>query len=195
MTTLLSSALRAREVYELLTALVVPRPIAWVSTQDGAHTNLAPFSYFTGLGSDPPMVTLGISDKRDGSHKDTLRIAKKTGVLCINLVEEHDAVRMNASSRELPPEQSEIDALGIETEPCTSIPCVRVKSSRAALECKLVEAHRYGNKVKVNLMVCEVIAFYVHGAIVDFPHDVHPVSRLGKSWYARLGERFSLERP
>jgi len=139
--------LHPRDAYALLTALIVPRPIAWVSTKDAqGRTNLAPFSYFNGVGSDPPMVTISISDRRDGTFKDTVRIAKETGVLCINLVEEHDADRMNASSAELPPHASEIDALAIETEPCTAIDCVRVKSSRAAFECKLVDHHRYGNR-------------------------------------------------
>lgn len=204
---LLSSSLRPREAYDLLTSLIVPRPIAWVSTVDAAgRTNLAPFSYFTGLGSDPPMVTLAIADHpaRDGHEprpKDTSRIGRETGFLCINLVEEHDAEAMNESSREYPPEQSEIDALGIATLPCASIPGVRVASARAALECKLVDVHRYGARVKVNLVVCEVLAFHVDDAILEpgtkhaSPERVRPVARLGQGFYARLGERFSLVRP
>lgn len=202
-----SSSLRPREAYDLLTSLIVPRPIAWVSTVDeNGHTNLAPFSYFTGLGSDPPMVTLAIADHpaRDGAEprpKDTTRIARRTGFLCINLVEEPDVEVMNASSREYPPDESEIDALGVPTVPCTSIPGVRVKSARAALECKLVDVHGYGARVRVNLMVCEVLGFHVDDAILEpgstraSPSLVRPVCRLGQSWYARLGERFSLVRP
>ena len=186
-----------RDAYALLTSLVVPRPIAWVSTKDFAgRTNLAPFSYFNGLCSDPPLVTIGIANRRDGTFKDTVRIAEETGVLCINLVEEHDAARMNASSAEMPPHTSEIDALGIETEPCTVIDGVRVKSSRAALECKLVDRHEYGRKIKVNLCVCEVVAFHVDDSIVDGrPQGLKPVARLGGHWYAKLGELFELERP
>lgn len=197
-----SSSLKAREAYDLLTSLVVPRPIAWVSTQDAAgRTNLAPFSYFTGLGSTPPMVTLGIADLRDGRPKDTLRIARESGVLCINLVEEHDAERMNATSAEYPPEVSEIEALGIATLPCESVPGVRVASARAALECRLIDVHRYGDKVKVNLVVCEVVAFHVADELLEpgtrhaSPAEIRPVSRLGKAWYATLGERFALDRP
>lgn len=186
--------LHPRDAYALLTSLIVPRPIAWVSTMDEAgHTNLAPFSYFTGLGSDPPMLTLGIGDKKDGP-KDTLRIARATGVLCVNLVEEHDAVRMNASSREYPSEVSELDALAIETTACTAIRGVRVTSSRAALECKVLDVHSYGAKVKVNLVVCEVLCFHRDEAI-ESDDDVKPIARLGGPRYAKLGERFSLERP
>lgn len=201
-----SSALRPRQAYDLLTSLVVPRPIAWVSTRDATgHVNLAPFSYFTGLGSDPPMVTLGISDHRDGRAKDTLRIARDTGVLCISLVEEHDVERMNATSVELPSEVSEPVALGIEMQACAEIPCARVATARAALECRLVDVHAYGRQVRVNLLVCEVVAFHLdetlldeddaEGAVRASPHRVQPVSRLGQTWYARLGERFALVRP
>ncbi len=192
--TLLARDVHPRDAYALLTSLIVPRPIAWVSTMDAqGHTNLAPFSYFTGLGSDPPMLTLGIGDKKDGP-KDTLRIARASGVLCVNLVEEHDAVRMNASSREYPPEESEIDALAIETVPCTAIAGVRVKSSRAAFECKVLDVHTYGSKLKVNLVVCEVVCFH-HDEAIHSDDDVQPIARLGGPRYAKLGERFSLERP
>jgi flavin reductase (DIM6/NTAB) family NADH-FMN oxidoreductase RutF len=193
------ASLRPREIYDLLTSLIVPRAIAWVSTRDSSgHTNLAPFSYFTGLGSDPPMITIGIANRRDGARKDTLRLAKETGVMCVNLVEEHDASRMNASSGEVPADVSEIDLLGIETEECHSIPCVRVKSSRAALECKLVDVHEYGNKVRVNLVVAEVIHFAIADELNDVDsraNAIHPVARLQGSWYAKLGDRFQLERP
>ena len=85
---LAADALHVRDVYALMTSLVVPRPIGWVSTQDASGcANLAPFSYFSALGSDPPMLTLGIADKR-GTAKDTLRNIRDTGVFCVNLVEE-----------------------------------------------------------------------------------------------------------
>lgn len=201
-----ASALRPRDCYALLTSLIVPRPIAWVSTMDGAgRTNLAPFSYFTGLGSDPPMITLGIAQRRDGSDKDTVRLARDTGVLCVNLVEEHDAERMNATSADLPPGESEIDRLGIATAPCVAIAGVRVASARAALECNVLDLHRYGRKVAVTLVVAEVVHFYVDDALRDptaaeappaaAPNLIRPLARLGDRFYARLGERLRLERP
>lgn len=194
MRSLLASDVAPRDAYALLTALIVPRPIAWVSTTDQhGHTNLAPFSYFTGLGSDPPMLTLAIGDKRD-VPKDTLRIARATGVLCVNLVEEHDAEPMNASSADYPAEVSEFDALTIATLPCTVITGVRVASARAAMECRVVDVHRYGAQVKVNLVVCEVVCFHLDEAMVD-DSDIKPVARLGGPRYAKLGERFALERP
>lgn len=201
-----ASTLRARDCYALLTSLIVPRPIAWVSTMDDVgHTNLAPFSYFSGLGSDPPMITLAIAQRKDGTDKDTMRLARATGVLCVNLVEEHDAERMNASSAALPPGDSELERLGIATVPCVAIRGLRVASARAALECRLVDVHHYGRKVAVNLLVAEVAHFHVHDALLDggaegsppaaSPHAIRPLSRLGERWYARLGERRSMPRP
>jgi flavin reductase (DIM6/NTAB) family NADH-FMN oxidoreductase RutF len=201
-----ASSLRSRDCYALLTSLIVPRPIAWVSTMDATGaTNLAPFSYFTGLGSDPPMVTLGIAQRRDGTDKDTVRIARATGVLCINLVEEHDAERMNASSAELPAGHSEIDALRIATMPCAAIAGVRVASARAALECRLVDVHRYGRRVAVNLLVAEVVHFFVADGLLSdrvegaplaaSPDAIRPLARLGDRFYAKLGERVQMQRP
>ena len=197
-----SSSLRPREAYELLTSLIVPRPIAWVTTMNAAgETNLAPFSYFQGLASDPPLVTIAISDRKGGTPKDTLRLARESGGLCIHLVEEPDLARMNATSADYPPGTSEIDALHIETVPCTAIPGRRVTSARAALECRLVDVHRYGQGTQVNLVVAQVVHFHVHDSLLDgtekraSPHAIQPVSRLGGAFYAQLGERIALERP
>lgn len=200
-----ASALQPRDAYALLTSLVVPRPIAWVSTvDDDGHVNLAPFSFFNGLGSDPPMVTLGLVTRRDGSDKDTLRLVQKTGFCCVHLVEEHDLERMNLTSAELPPDESEATHFDIATVPCARIPGVRIASSRAALECRLVDVHRYGRKQRVALVVLEVVAFHLDDAIVvdaaaTPPRvdgaQVRPVARLGGDAYALLGERVQRGRP
>lgn len=201
-----ASSLRSRDCYALLTSVIVPRPIAWVSTvDDEGRANLAPFSYFSGLGSDPPMITLAVAQRRDGSDKDTVRLARRTGALCVNLVEEHDAERMNATSAELPPGDSEIERFGIATVPCAAIPGVRVASARAALECRLVDVLRYGRRVAVNLVVAEVVHFFVHDELAEpaapgappsaRAEAIRPLARLGDRWYARLGQRVPMPRP
>jgi flavin reductase (DIM6/NTAB) family NADH-FMN oxidoreductase RutF len=199
--------LSARDRYALMTSVVVPRPIAWVTTKDATgHTNLAPFSYFTGLGSDPAMITLGIALRIDGSEKDTLRIARETGVFCINLVEEHHIDLMNQSSGDYPAETSEIEILSLDTHPCSAIDGVRLACSRAALECKLVDVHIYGRRGRVGLVVAEILHAWVDddvidegerekGKIVVDPTRIAPLSRLGGENYAGLGMRTIRARP
>ena len=195
-----ATSLSTREAYALMTGIVVPRPIAWVSTMDeNGHVNLAPFSYFNAVGSDPPMVSISIAQRADGSEKDTLRLLQKTGFFCVNLAEDDDAVRLNATSQELPPEVSEAERCGIATKPCAKIPGVRIASCRASLECRLLEVHRYGRKAKVSLVVGEVLHFFVDDALLTEgaidPSKVTPIARLGGPNYATLGRRFALPRP
>ena len=196
------SDISASEWYGLMTSVIVPRPIAWVTTTDGAgHANLAPFSYFSGLGSNPPLMTLGIGNKRGGVLKDTLRIAQQTGVFCVNLVEQPDAERMNASAGDYATDISELAALDIETAPCSAIDGVRVASARAGFECRLVDVHVYGNDKQSNLVVGEIVHAWVADDVSEpgkkraRPDGVDPVARMGAANYARLGERFTLSRP
>ncbi len=195
-----SATLSPREAYALLTGLVVPRPIAWITTKDGAHVNVAPFSYFNALASDPPMLTVSFARRRDGSPKDTLRLLQKTQALCVNLVEEHDLARMNATSAELLPDESEAERFGIATVPCVAIDGVRIASARAAFECRPVSVTPYGNRQKVDLVVVEVVHVYVDDAVVAADGSVDAdavaaVGRLGGTHYATLGRRLSLPRP
>lgn len=196
------STLRRSEAYALMTSFIVPRAIAFVTTKDArGHQNAAPFSYFTGLGSDPPMVMLGIANKRDGSEKDTLRIARETGVFCINLVEEPLAAKMVEASGEYPPEVNELERCGLEAEPCRVIDGVRLRASRASVECRLVDVHTYGRKAKTNIVVAEVLHASFADEIVSErgytidPDAIRPVARLEGPHYATLGERFELQRP
>jgi flavin reductase (DIM6/NTAB) family NADH-FMN oxidoreductase RutF len=198
------SKLRRSEAYALLTSFIVPRAIALVSTRDAqGHTNVAPFSYFSGLGSDPPLITLGIGNRRDGSEKDTLRIARQTGVLCVNLVEEELAEPMNQTSGDYAPDVSEFEAAGLTAADCAVIDCARVVESRAHLECRLVDVHTYGDEHKTNLVVAQVVHAVVEDELIDeearsprlHPRRARPLARLGGVNYAKLGERLQIARP
>jgi flavin reductase (DIM6/NTAB) family NADH-FMN oxidoreductase RutF len=197
-----ASALGIRDTYNLMTSLVVPRPIAWVSTRSGSGvTNLAPFSYFNGVGSDPPTVFLSIGNQRDGTEKDTLRNIRETGVYCIHLVEDGWAEKMNLTSGLFRPDESEFEMAQIDTVPCESINGVRILGARACMECKLIETHIYGRRSKNNVVIGEVSHFFIDDPIVDQatrsidPQKIEPLARLGGPNYATLGKRFRLERP
>ena len=196
-----ATALSPKDAYALMIGLIVPRPIAWVSTCDEkSHVNLAPFSYFNGIASDPLMLSIAISNRRDGSDKDTLRLIKQTGVFCVNLVESPDLVAMNNTAAELAPDESEALRFGIATTPCVKIAGVRIASARASWECKLVDVHRYGRKQQVSLVVGEAVHVSVADSLVDAagvpdPASIDPVARMGGVSYAMLGQRLAIPRP
>ena len=108
--------------YKLLTNLVVPRPIAWVSTlsQSGV-VNLAPFSFFNAFGANPPVVVFSPTLRRDGTKKDTLLNVEATGEFVINAAVASLAEKVNESSRELPPGESEVAYTGLHTVPSQKV--------------------------------------------------------------------------
>ncbi len=196
-----ATSLSPKDAYAWLTTVVVPRPIGWIATVDGDHVNLAPFSYFNALGSDPPMVTVAIADGRGGTPKDTLRLLRHRGAFVVNLVEEHDLERMNLTSAELPPEASEAATFQIATVPFGD--GVRVASARVALSCRVVDEHRYGRAKKVTLVVAEVTRIWASDEVVTSTNGVvgidgtmlRPVGRLEGAAYAVGGRRVPLPRP
>src|SRR5580698_6968222 len=112
------SELSTGQRYHVLSSLVVPRPIAWVTTlnEDGG-VNAAPFSYFNLMGDDPPLAVLGIGKRSDGGAKDSFRNIRRTREFVINMVTEENAELMNLCATDFPPGISEVQALGLATEP------------------------------------------------------------------------------
>jgi flavin reductase (DIM6/NTAB) family NADH-FMN oxidoreductase RutF len=129
----------------LINGLVMPRPIAWVSTlsADG-RPNLAPFSFFNAFSFAPPTVAIG-PGSRNGVNKDTLRNIRHTGEFTISLVSEELAALCNATSAEFPPEVNEWEALGIEGADSVEVAPRRVAASPAALECRALEIVELGS--------------------------------------------------
>jgi len=182
--------------YRLLTNLIVPRPIAWVCSRDAAGgLNLAPFSFFNVMGSDPPIVVLGVGDESPGKPKHTCRNIAATKEFAINLVTEDLAARMNLTAADFPEGHSEIAAAGLHPAPSTAIETPRLAESKAALECTLHEIQRIGGN---NLIIGRVVSIYLADAIVDERMHLHgffPIGRMGSpSWYARTTDRFEIPR-
>ena len=121
--------------YKLLSFTIVPRPIAWVSTVDQqGHRNLAPFSFFNVVATDPPLIALGITTRAGG--KDTPRHIRETGQFVVNLVPRRLIGAMNVSAIEFPPEVDEIAAAGLETIPSERVVPPRVAGAPVAYECE-----------------------------------------------------------
>lgn len=214
---LLAEELSAGDAYRLMTSLVAPRPIAWVSTLDAdGRGNLAPFSYYQAVCSRPPMIVLSFGTRADGSLKDTLRNILDTRELTINHVSAPLAEAMNRTSGEHPPDVDEWTLALPEGEgPLRPAPSARVRPPRvadalAALECRMIAAQPLGEgphggpsstlvtaRVECFALAPELVQRDARGR-VRFPLDparLASVGRLGGIAYARTSERFELERP
>ncbi len=163
-----ASCLSAAESYRLMTSLVAPRPIAWVSTVDGqGRRNLAPFSYFQGVCSHPPTIMLGFGWNSDGSPKDTLRNILETRELVVCHVSEAQAETMVATSAAFASGVSEWQQVGVRALPSTEVRPPRVAESLAAMECVLRHAIPIGSGPTGAPSSTLVIAEVVHFALAD----------------------------
>ena len=186
------SALTARENYFLMTNLVVPRPIAWVSSlaPDGTR-NLAPHSYFNVISTDPPIVHF-----TQTGRKDTLTNVEASGEFVVNLVSADLAEAMNLTSANFPPEEDEFTWAGMEGTPSTHVAPPRVAAAKAAMECRVRSILPMGNG---NMVFGDVLAVHVDESIwADGRIDVAalaPIGRLGGSAYAHVADIFKLTRP
>jgi flavin reductase (DIM6/NTAB) family NADH-FMN oxidoreductase RutF len=131
------SALSKRDVYRILSSLVIPRPIAWITTVDGeGRVNLAPFSSFMGI-FGPPMLAVTLGRRKDGSLKDTHRNLKERGEAVVHLADLPLLAALHASAAEVDPDISEVERLGLATEPSLRVAPPRLRDAPVALESRL----------------------------------------------------------
>ncbi|MCX7630831.1 MAG: flavin reductase family protein [Geminicoccaceae bacterium] len=185
--------------YKLLTALVVPRPIALVTTlgPEGV-VNAAPYSFFNLFGQEPALVVLGVERKEERVQKDTARNVELTGELVVNLVDEDLAEGMNVCAVDFPPEISEIAMAGLSLAPSRLVRPPRIAEAPAALECRRFVTLLPGGGRE--LVVAEILAVHIRDGLVD-PATLRidldryrPVGRLFGNLYCRTRDRFVLER-
>ncbi|KAF4410592.1 MULTISPECIES: flavin reductase family protein [Streptomyces] len=177
--------------YKLLTSVVVPRPIAWVSTTSAEGVdNLAPHSFFTVSCVEPPVVQFS-----SVGRKDSLRNAEATGSFVVNLAPEHLFEQINATGTDFPPGVSEFDAVGIAREPSLRVKPPRVAASPVALECELHSTTRLGDSTVVFGRV--VHAAVSESVLADGHPEItrlRPLSRLGKDEWGALGDILEISR-
>jgi flavin reductase (DIM6/NTAB) family NADH-FMN oxidoreductase RutF len=153
------SALDGNRSYKLLTATVVPRPIAWVVSADAqGRVNAAPFSFFNCFGGHPPAVCVGVGG-RNGGPKDTLANIEARREFVVNLVPEALAAQMNDTATDFPPDHDELQITGLATEPSRQVSVPRIAGSPVALECRLQEVMVIDHNA--NIVVARVIAVHV----------------------------------
>ena len=185
--------------YKLLGGLVVPRPIALVTTRskDG-HENAAPFSFFNVMAEEPPIVVLGIGVTPKGGAKDTTNNIRDTGEFVVNLVDEDMAEAMNLAAIDFPPEISEIEVAGFELLPSERVAPGRIAQSPVQMECRRYVTLQPGPERYI--ILGEVLVLHVREGLVDpktlrVDRDVyHPIGRLFGGGYIRTRDRFEMPR-
>lgn len=193
--------LSGAERYKLLIGGIVPRPIAVVSSHDAqGRLNLAPFSFFTGVGSEPMTLLFCPSNKSDGEPKDTLRNAADTGEFVVNVAPDRLIERIAAAAEPLDHGQSEFDFAGLETAPAQRVGAPRLKGSPLAYECRTREILRLAEGVPGggNVVIGDVVHVFVEDDAVNERLHVDPsvldlVGRMGGFGYARTRDRFTLK--
>lgn len=189
----------ASDAYKLLTGTVVPRPIAWISTQSADKiVNVAPFSSFNYVAHSPPMLAVNITLTDSGGIKDTARNIRDTGEFVVNIATRATLDVMHASSAEYSGDVSEAAELGIAMTPGQKVAAPRLAVSPVQMECRLSQIVPLGTGVNT-LYIGEVLMFHLSPDIYNGRHidsvAMDPIARLGGPFYAALGEIFSRKRP
>ena len=201
-TSLVAAERERRANFRTLLSCVLPRPIAFVSTvsADGIR-NLAPFSFFNGVGSNPPAVIFSPATKADGTDKDTVVNVRATREFVVNVVPYSIREEMNDASYPFEPEVDEFTAVGFTPLPSRFVKPSRVAESPAHMECKLVDVVKVGSgPLSANICVGEVLCFHVADELLldDGTVDVTKIDligRLGADDYCTIRDRFVLPKP
>ena len=186
----LSKDTKLNENYKLMAQTILPRPIAWVVTEDNGVVNIAPFSYFIGLSSEPASVLISVGHKADGTPKDTLANIRKNRKCTICMVEEKDLKKMHFSSKELEKDVSEAEQFDIETETMVEGYPPAIKGVPSAYFCTLNQEIDLGGGTTIPLVLNLKEIFIDDRIITDKERlsiSFKPVARIGKS-YAFLDE-------
>jgi flavin reductase (DIM6/NTAB) family NADH-FMN oxidoreductase RutF len=197
-------AISADAAYHWMIASIVPRPIAWISTlnEDGS-ANLAPFSFFSGVGSDPPTCLFCVGRKgrvEVGAKKDTWANVERTGEYVIHVVPDALMRSMNLTSKEYPHGLDEFAVAGLSKTVSERVAPPRVEEAPIAMECRLIRIVEIGEPVGATAVVIgEIIYFHVRDEVltdgrIDFA-KLDAVGRMGGSLYTRTRDRFDLPRP
>lgn len=187
--------------YHLMTSLVVPRPIGWISTWSGdGVANLAPFSYFSAVSVSPMLVTVSIGNRRQG-FKDTITNIRARGAFCVNVVTEDQLAAMNETSASVDPGVDEFELAALERAESDRVDAPFVAECPAILECELRQEVDLGGAPNA-LVVAEVVGVrlseeldFEEGTMIVRPESLRPVGRLGGAAYGVIREVERVLRP
>ena len=188
-------------IYKLLTGIVIPRPIGWISTisEDGIN-NLAPFSYFNAVGDDPPHVMFSTVHSNN-LNKDTLNNVLATKQFVVNMVTEDLAEQMNRTSQPIPANESEFELAGLTPIASSLVLPPRVKECKITMECEMVHHYQLENSKTggATIVIGKIVLFHIDESVLLDNYKINletykPIARLAGSNYSKLGDIFSIKR-
>ena len=185
------------ERYKLLIGLVIPRPIAWMSTvNEQGVANCAPFSFFNVFSEEPPLCIVSFNRRSDGRMKHTLANIRRTGEFVVNLVDEATANAMHISSYEFEEAESEFAKTGLTPAPARLVRHPRIAEAAACFECKVERRLDYGNGREV--VIGEILLVHAREGVIDpvskrvSEEHYRPIGRLFANRYCTTRQRFDL---
>jgi flavin reductase (DIM6/NTAB) family NADH-FMN oxidoreductase RutF len=188
--------LGAYERYKLMASLIVPRPIALVTTLGPTGVaNAAPFSMFNMVGEDPPILMLSINRSKDGRLKDTAANILRSGEFVVHMSDEPMAQKMHDCGEAFPSDVSELAAVGLTPVPARCVAPPRILEAPVAFECVLHEKLETDSRY---VFIGRIVRLAARDGLIDTEawrvnlRDYHPVARFGASFYTRTNDRFSL---
>jgi len=194
----------ANQRYHLMTQTLIPRPIAWALTDsENDSFNLAPFSYFTAVSSDPALIMISVGLKPNGDKKDTLVNVLNNKKMVIHIASEQDAALVTQTASSLEHGDSELDASKLETTEFKGFSLPRLTQCDVAFACELYEIKELGD-IPQTLIFLEVKHLFVSDKVADIDakqrikvHSdrINPLARLGGGEYSAITAPFSLQRP
>lgn len=192
--------LTERENYKLLSGSIVPRPIAFVTSQDKeGRINAAPFSFFNGVNTKPPMVMLS-TGRKNGVRKDTAQNIIDTGEFVVHISELSMIEGINNTAAPIAREENELERTDFKTVPSDIVSVPGIEDARTRFECKLERVIELGEEEGCDLILGEIVKYHIADDVYIEPHKIdvqalHPVGRLAGKNYVKLGEEFVLDRP
>ena len=195
-------AMSVRDLYACMIRAIVPRPIAWVSTCDAAgNRNLAPFSYFNGVCSSPPTIAFSVTNRSDGTQKDTVNNIESIAEFVVNVVPASLAQPMFETATEFPADVDEFDVAHLVGMPSRLVRPPRVALSPIQMECRLDRIVRVGQgPFAGNLILGQILLLHVRHDILDDRGKIDPaaldaIGRMGGLEYTRTRDRFRMSNP
>lgn len=188
--------LDSETAYRLITGIVVPRPIAWVTSLSGGGVlNLAPFSAFTFVSPKPPMLAISVG-RKGGLYKDTAQNILNNEEYVVHIADSSLMNAVHESSTEHPPDVSEVEELRLSTLPGERIKVPRLTAAPIAMECRFRQCLEFG-ETRSRLIVGEVLVFHIRDGLLNNgkieTEALDPIARIAGPRYAKLGEIVTLK--